>query len=229
MKAILFTLIIVCLLSCTDITHTHMSLLDDRTESVKPKSLHPYSILEYYTDDIYGSKSFSYKAITDVVHSKTYTHTLKSENYWLSNALDRKASLQGFYGGIKSQLNFGDSMNWGYDISPIWETVVLQLSNLQKPKTKTKGEYILILRSDLRQNSALHNSYKDRGLSKTQLVYRYLTWAKIKGIVHSENHPKLIIWYTPKTKEADTHFTDMSSVYQSVCDSLNILLEFKYQ
>ena len=227
MKTILIILTFLFLLSCDTSKTIHVSVLDDHTEDTKPVLFELYHVISHYGEDIYEGKSFSYRPITDVIHSKVFNLNLPVENPLLSNSIDRKAKVKKYYETLQKQFDHSDLSNWGYEISPIWESIVNEISRVKHMTTAQKR--ILILRSDLRQNSVLYNSYKDNDLPNVQIVYRFLKWAKEKGVTKEDNHPKLIIYHSPKDRKSDKEFSKLSSVYQSVCDSLNIPLEFKYQ
>ena len=204
-----------CAKTVSNTQSTTVSVLWDKTDTLlsNPDVSKIVGLYDLTTNRWNGGY-FSYASITDVDFNQRLSTQLIPDNLWSGNELKRKKQVQLFFQTVDSILHQSETIKAGRLHSSIYRSVINEMVRLQ---SEPSNSHLLLLYSDLQENSDLFNIYDKSSLhqlmSKPELIKAMFEKAMpipdLKGIT-------IYILFQPKSQEDNRIFNSMSGLYRDL-------------
>lgn len=224
MKRIVITLIILIAGSVWVVYSYHppkqkeIVVLKDVTDSIRssPDVNEIVSLFDFTGDHKWNGAEFRFSTVSDVSLSKTSELKLEPENKWLSNEMQRDKKIQQFQKYIEESINSNTKVI-GRNNSSVYAAIAYELNRIKRDEA---GSKILLVYSDLMENTPDLSFYNDQIISKLikqddsikQILNEISELSSLKGI-------EVRLVYEPANIEADRKFRIVSGFYKKLLEA----------
>jgi len=201
---------------CSMINTTHsdtiaITVLDDTTDKgiAVPTLLDTQTLIPDKTD---AALEWTYSHLNNSEHNKAYTISLGKHSF-ADNTLERQVTIEQFYQNIDSVLQVEKDKTHHYQRSNIYVPLV---DHLTKIAQQSAGTNIVLLYSDLLENSDTYRIYDDRAYQKLRndpasIVATFSARRQIPEL----NGIHLYIIHYPKSEKENRMFSAMVDFYRN--------------